>query len=247
MTEGGGSLFPSNNPTQSRTGRGRHHATTRRPRYRTSPPVRRPGALRAHLACPRDRQAGLAVTKAPAFQFYAADFLADFNVQMMTLEQVGAYIKLLCHAWTEGGLPNDQKRLARLVGCTPNRFKKIWEGVSPCWQERDGKLIQKRMEEVRDGLNEHRAKQAQRGRAGAKARWGPKVVAMLALLLALSAKHQPSTGQAMLADSSPSPSPVLTPASNHRLLFAGARNRGCGWLVDDDAEGISLGSAGVPS
>lgn len=53
--------------------------------------------------------------KAPAFQFYAADYLADMDVQMMTLEEEGMYIRLLCYCWREGSLPNDDEQLLRLV------------------------------------------------------------------------------------------------------------------------------------
>jgi len=54
--------------------------------------------------------------KSPAFQFYPADFLADANVAGMTCAQVGAYIRLLCHCWLEGSLPDDDRVLAKLSG-----------------------------------------------------------------------------------------------------------------------------------
>jgi hypothetical protein len=36
--------------------------------------------------------------KSPAFQFYAGDYLADANVQMMSLEQEGALFRRLCES-----------------------------------------------------------------------------------------------------------------------------------------------------
>lgn len=55
----------------------------------------------------------------PAFQLYADDFLA--GTADMTAEEVGVYIRLLCHAWNKKGLKNDEKRLGILVGiCTGN-------------------------------------------------------------------------------------------------------------------------------
>ncbi len=33
----------------------------------------------------------------PAFQLYAADFLADANVAVMTTEEIGAYLLLLLY------------------------------------------------------------------------------------------------------------------------------------------------------
>lgn len=35
--------------------------------------------------------------KSPAFQFYAAEFLADENVVLMTNQEVGCYIKLMAY------------------------------------------------------------------------------------------------------------------------------------------------------
>ena len=54
--------------------------------------------------------------KAPAFQFYPQDYLASSRVAEMTLEEEGAYIRLLCYAWTTGGIPRDPERCARLAG-----------------------------------------------------------------------------------------------------------------------------------
>jgi len=58
--------------------------------------------------------------KSPAFQFYAAEWLADENVRLMTLEETGAYIDALAICWREGSIPADPERLARLIGkgCT---------------------------------------------------------------------------------------------------------------------------------
>jgi len=54
------------------------------------------------------------MNRPPAFQFYPGDWLSNANVSMMTLEEEGAYIRLLCHCWIEGYLPNDDAKLAML-------------------------------------------------------------------------------------------------------------------------------------
>jgi hypothetical protein len=63
----------------------------------------------------------MAAEKAPAFQFYAKDFLTDGHVAGMTLAERGAYITLLCLCWQERSLPTETARLARMVGerCRP--------------------------------------------------------------------------------------------------------------------------------
>jgi len=58
----------------------------------------------------------------PSFQFYPHDYLADRAVACMTLEQRGAYVNLLCHAWDSddpGVLPDDDELLAGLSGLGP--------------------------------------------------------------------------------------------------------------------------------
>ena len=55
------------------------------------------------------------MAKAPAFQFYAQDFLT--GVMDLTMEERGIYITLLARQWAvfnEKGIP--KKRLALLVG-----------------------------------------------------------------------------------------------------------------------------------
>ena len=64
--------------------------------------------------------------KSPAFQFYPADYLADAKVQLMTLEEEGAYIRLLCYCWREGHLPNDDVALSRLAkGLSASRMTRV--------------------------------------------------------------------------------------------------------------------------
>jgi uncharacterized protein YdaU (DUF1376 family) len=57
--------------------------------------------------------------KSPAFQFYPKDWLASRSVRLMTDQQRGWYIQLLCEAWeseVQGTLPNDPKILWKLAG-----------------------------------------------------------------------------------------------------------------------------------
>jgi len=52
-----------------------------------------------------------------SFQFCPADYISDLNIEAMTLEQQGAYMRLICYAWTStnvGHLPNDDETLAQL-------------------------------------------------------------------------------------------------------------------------------------
>jgi uncharacterized protein YdaU (DUF1376 family) len=60
----------------------------------------------------------------PFMQLYVADYLGD--TRHLTTEQHGAYLLLLMTMWRAGGrLPNEDKKLARITGCTSSRWAKI--------------------------------------------------------------------------------------------------------------------------
>jgi len=64
--------------------------------------------------------------KSPAFQFYPGDFLSDFNVIVMTAQEVGAYALLMCVCWKENGIANDMDELAT-VSRMGDAFAESWE------------------------------------------------------------------------------------------------------------------------
>ena len=45
--------------------------------------------------------------KSPAFQFYPSDYTSSQRVRLLTLEEEGAYINLLCSCWLHGSIPAD--------------------------------------------------------------------------------------------------------------------------------------------
>lgn len=98
----------------------------------------------------------------PAFQFYPQDFLV--GTAMLSAEETGAYIRLLCYQWTNDGLPNDKVVLARIAGCDGNAIASIWDKFGIC---QDGKLRNDRLESIRVKQNEYRAKQ----KANSEKRW----------------------------------------------------------------------------
>ena len=145
--------------------------------------------------------------KAPAFQFYADDFLA--GTSDMSAEEVGGYIRLLCHQWTKGGIPNDPDRagrMATLLGSPSLGY--VLAKFSLC---EDGMLRNERLEQVRAEQEAYKLKQASAGRNGAEKRWSkwpkdgnpngnPNGVAMATPMATPMATAWPE-------DSSPSPTP----------------------------------------
>jgi uncharacterized protein YdaU (DUF1376 family) len=80
--------------------------------------------------------------KSPAFQFYAADYLADENVQLLTLEEEGAYIRLLAYCWREGSIPADFKSLSRMC---KNCSEEVLTAVQPLFTGRGKRLVHPRL------------------------------------------------------------------------------------------------------
>ncbi len=139
--------------------------------------------------------------KPPAFQFYADDFLA--GVADMTNEEVGAYIRLLCHQWTKGGLPKEPDRLSMMAGAIPGpSLGYVLAKFRLC---DDGFLRNDRLEKVREEQAAFRKLQAEKGAKGASARWKngrghhPAIPSAMAQALP---KQWPDDG-------SPSPTPII--------------------------------------
>lgn len=112
--------------------------------------------------------------KAPAFQLYAKEFLADEAVIVMDLDAVGAFIVLLCHQWIEGSIPADQVLLARICRTTPERMQAIWPQVAskfPPKRADKTRLANTKLEIVRSEKQRFSAKQSTSGTRGARKRW----------------------------------------------------------------------------
>jgi uncharacterized protein YdaU (DUF1376 family) len=105
--------------------------------------------------------------KAPAFQFYADDFLA--GTSEMSAEEVGGYIRLLCHQWTKGGIPNDEERVARIAGMIGSPSVGY---VMAKFRLCDGHTLKnERLEKVREEQQAFKIRQAAAGTSGAAKRW----------------------------------------------------------------------------
>lgn len=57
------------------------------------------------------------------FKKYAADYLSDSKILVLSFEQRGILETLWCFAWKDGGIPADQAQLARLLGLTPKAMR----------------------------------------------------------------------------------------------------------------------------
>lgn len=86
----------------------------------------------------------------------------------MTPACFGAYMRLLCYAWTRGGIPDDEGACSRITGgMEPGDWAAIRSRLTAM---DDGRLTHQRLELERVAVAEIREDRARAGRAGGQAR-----------------------------------------------------------------------------
>lgn len=82
------------------------------------------------------------MAKSPAFQFYPNDWLASRKVAMMTPDQEGAYIRLLCYMWNDPdcSLPDDDNELASLSRLHEGWLKGGSSAIRKCFMQHPEKV-----------------------------------------------------------------------------------------------------------
>jgi uncharacterized protein YdaU (DUF1376 family) len=110
--------------------------------------------------------------KAPSFQFYPTDWLGSQRVKLMTLEEEGAYINLLCSCWQHGSIPSDPQQCARLIGkgASTTLATTVLTMFQPGGGE--GRMIHERLEAEKVKQAEWREKSAKGGLKSAEKRKG---------------------------------------------------------------------------
>jgi uncharacterized protein YdaU (DUF1376 family) len=104
----------------------------------------------------------------------------------MTPACFGAYMRLLCYAWTRGGIPDDEGACGRIAGglepgdwaAIRSRLVQIADG-SHCdrsaianGSQTDVRLTHPRLELERQAVEAHKQKKSEAGKKGNDARWG---------------------------------------------------------------------------
>lgn len=114
--------------------------------------------------------------KSPAFQLYASDFLA--GTAHHSDAEVGLYIRCLLREWLDGSLPAafecaDETIVELLPRDDPKRRRLAWKSVSRHFKdhpELPNRIIQPRLESVRDAQRAYREKQVASSQKGVAAR-----------------------------------------------------------------------------
>lgn len=117
----------------------------------------------------RQRAQGMS-SNAPAIPFFGDAYLAD--TRHLSLEEHGAYLQLMMIAWRIEGccLPDDDARLARMLGITAKKWAKLKPTVMGFWTLYDGRWSQKRLTKERRFV----AKKSEQNAEAANARWSAK-------------------------------------------------------------------------
>lgn len=89
--------------------------------------------------------------KSPSFQFYPSDWLGSQRVSLLSLEEEGAYIRLLAFCWDHGSIPSDPKKCARLIGKgASTTIATVVQGFFTLVRENNDQMTHPRLERERE-------------------------------------------------------------------------------------------------
>lgn len=109
------------------------------------------------------------MTDIPFMQLYIADYLGD--TMHLTTEQHGAYLLLLMAMWRNGGsLPNDEKKLARIVRLSTRRWRNIRDDVMGLLVVDENTITQKRLQKEHNKATSKSIVRSSAGALGGKAK-----------------------------------------------------------------------------
>jgi uncharacterized protein YdaU (DUF1376 family) len=102
--------------------------------------------------------------------YFGDAYMAD--TRHLTLEEHGAYHLLLLIAWRlpNCALPNDDKRIAQMLGITPKKWGRLKPSVIAFWTATENGWEQKRLTKERRWVEE----KSRKNRSAAEARWEDK-------------------------------------------------------------------------
>jgi len=130
------------------------------------------------------------MSRTPYMPFFIEPYLAD--TAGLTLEEQGAYMRLLCHMWINcGKLVDNDKTIARILGVHVNKWRKLRENLGGyLCQTTPGYLSNPRLQKELEKVNQIRTKNA----INAQTRWTANRLKMNRTLDAsASVSHMPES------------------------------------------------------
>jgi uncharacterized protein YdaU (DUF1376 family) len=112
------------------------------------------------------------VSKPAAIPFFGDAYLADTT--HLTTEEHGAYFLLMLAAWRQENcdLPNDDRKLARIVGLSGRKWAAIKSTIMEFWKVENGRIFQSRLRKERAFVDQ----KSESNRKSASARWNKQDV-----------------------------------------------------------------------
>lgn len=112
------------------------------------------------------------MSKPAAIPFFGDAYLADTT--HLTTEEHGAYFLLLLAAWRQEdcGLPDDDKKLARIAGLATRKWTAIKPTIMEFWAVENGRIYQARLRKERAYVDQ----KSESNRKSAEARWNKQGV-----------------------------------------------------------------------
>lgn len=110
----------------------------------------------------------------PWFPMYAADYLSSERVTALTLEQQGAFVRLMCSSWNAGkgepSITTDAEAQAKVVGLPRKRWDRVKGPVLALFEQRGDRLYNAKMSKLWEIQRAKYELRAKAGREGGKAR-----------------------------------------------------------------------------
>lgn len=145
----------------------------------------------------------------PAFSFYPTDFI--MGTMLMTAEQVGVYIRLLCFQWEQGSVPSQPALIAKVAGIRERKLLEMEEVLAKFETGPDGRLRNAKMEKVREEKIEFSQKQSQNGSQGGRGKKSKHDSQSVDSEQNEKANALPEESQIKAKQKPPSPSPLPSP------------------------------------
>lgn len=114
------------------------------------------------------------MTKPPAFQMYATDFLGDAKVQSMSSDAQAYYALLLIKIWaydTQYSIPDDKKLLAGMLGIQVERWVTLREEILRVLTLKNNRLVSNRLYAELTKQRKYRKAQSLKGKKSAQLRY----------------------------------------------------------------------------
>lgn len=107
------------------------------------------------------------MAKEPFLPLFFGDFLA--STAEWEGEERALYLLLLGYQWSLGSLPEEPRRVCKLVGWDWHLFERCWQAIAPKFQANAGRLLNQRLEQHRARSHQISEKRAAAGSIGGKA------------------------------------------------------------------------------